>query len=144
MTHTEIVSQRLVYLRKHLGDRLGQEITLPVLAERSGLTDYFIQRLESGLKGNMHSLLTLLLYYRAQGYSLDWMLVQDNSEIPMIIPAGEELLSLNSAVLALSQGLAKSFENINSKLHTMGYHSLDNRQVVESETESLEPLGLVL
>lgn len=144
MTDTEIVSQRLVYLRKHLGDRLGQELTLPILADKCGLTDYFIQRLESGLKGNMHSLLTLLLYYRSQGYSLDWMLVPDNSQIPMIVPSGEALFSLNNAVLSLSQLLAKSHSTLNEKLHIMGYHSLDGKLMDEATVESLEPMGLVV
>jgi len=139
---TKVVSQRLMFLRKHLGESLGLELTLPMLAERCGLTDYFIQRLENGLKGNMHSLLKLLLYYRSQGYSLDWILVTDNSQIPMIVPAGEALFNLNNEVLKLSQVLHKSYTGISEKLHTMGYHSLDSKSADITVVESLEPMGL--
>ncbi|GAB3788590.1 hypothetical protein GCM10028818_55430 [Spirosoma horti] len=144
MTDTDIVSERLVTLRKHLGERLGQELTMQSLAEKADLKYDFLKRLESGLKGSMDSLLTLVRYYHSQGYNLDWILLADNSEVPMISFSGGELLKIENDVNELAQTLNQSYAKISSRLRTLGYHPSMNTALAESSPDVHEPAGFAL
>ncbi len=144
MTDVDIVSDRLVYLRKHFGERLGQELTIQSLAEKADLKYDFLKRLENGLKGNMDSLLTLIRFYHSQGYNLDWILLADNTEVPMIVLSGEELLKVENDVNELAQVLTESYTRISRRLRTLGYHPPLSKPLVESGSDILEPSGFSL
>lgn len=135
-----IVSDRLAQLRKNLGDRLGRPLTIQGLADRSGVKTNAIQRLEDGLKGNFEALLTILLYYRGQGYSLDWILVPDNRDIPMTMTPGEDLLKVNNAILDMSKMLNEKYQSISQHLRAIGLESI-NASVLPDEV--VEPAGVL-
>lgn len=136
----ELISQRLIKLREHLGERLGQELTQADLAEKAGIKDYIYRRLETGLKGTIVTLITLLDFYRIQGYNLDWILVPDNSRLPMMISEGNELLQLNEEMMQMSQILTQNYTKLNSRLRLLGYQA----HLVEDEAEMPVPVGLEL
>lgn len=136
----ELISQRLVKLRRHLGERLGHELTQADLAEKAGIKDYKYQRLETGLDGTILTLITFLNFYRTHGYNLDWILASDNSLIPMMISESDEMLKLGQEMLEVSQLLEKSYTKLNGRLRLMGFQS----QLVEAEVGMPLPAGVDL
>lgn len=136
----ELISQRLVKLRKHLGERLGHELAQADLAEQAGIKDYMYQRLETGLRGTTLTLVTLLNFYRTQGYNLDWILTPDNSRIPMMISVGNELLQLSQEMMEVSQLLEQGYTKLNGRLRLMGYQP----QLVGTGIGMPEPVGVDL
>ena len=136
----ELISQRLVKLRKHLGERLGHELAQADLAEQAGIKDYMYQRLETGLKGTILTLVTLFNFYRSHGYNLDWILAEDNSRIPMMVSEGNELLQLSQEMMEISQLLERGYTKLNGRLRIMGYRP----QLVEADTDMPVPVGLDL
>ena len=134
----ELISQRLVKLRKHLSERLGRDIAQAELAEMAGIKGYYYQRFETGLKGAIAHLITLLNFYREQGYNLDWILAPDNSRIPMVVAEGNELVEMSQEMMLMSRLLEKSYSKLNGHLRTLGYQP----HLVEEETEMPEPVGM--
>ena len=129
--HIDVVAQRLSSLRKHLGDRLDEKLTVQDMAERIGMAGHAMGRMEQG-KGTPESLIVLLLYYRTQGYNLDWILLPDNTHIPMMLSSGQDQLILNELILRMSQQLNGAYAAINAQLNTLGYFPLTNDPFVAS------------
>lgn len=144
MTDTVTVSQRLGKLRKHLGERLGKELTLAELSEMSGVRDNMIQRMESGLKGSTQTLVTLLTFYRSYNYNLDWILTGDNSQIPMMLSDINELQQISEDMMELSEQLQEGYAKLNDRLRNMGYQPFERKRLVESEAGLPSPVGLAL
>jgi transcriptional regulator with XRE-family HTH domain len=77
------VGRRLARVRQLLGTRSTEaEWTQQVVANRTGLSQNIITRIEQGRGGSLENLLILLNYYRKQGYSLDWILAENNTKTP--------------------------------------------------------------
>ncbi|UHG94698.1 hypothetical protein [Spirosoma oryzicola] len=138
----EIISQRLIKIRKHLGDRLGHELTVLELSELSGIKNYTIQRIESGLKGTTTTLVTLLNFYRSHGYSLDWILSADNARIPMIVASGIELQEVGEMIQNLNRCLTDGYDVLSTRLRSMGYDQLKDVATSENQSKMPDAIGL--
>ena len=132
-----IIAKRLISLRKHLSERLNDKLTIPDVAHKSGIPEHKMIRLERG-KGAMDSLITLLLYYRTQGYNIDWMLFPDNTNIPMMLSSGDELLVISELVQKLSNRLHEDYLEISAHLTKLGYSPLEDKQFASSEVGTPE------
>jgi len=122
-----IIAQRLVGLRKHLGERVGEKITIGDLAAKSGLSSVDkLNRLEHG-KGSLEPFIAVVLYYRSQGYNLDWILTPDNTNIPMMISSSDDLLRISEMVKMLSNRLHTDYTQITNQLKEMGYAPLEDK-----------------
>lgn len=132
-----IIAQRLVSLRKHLGERQGGKLTIQELADKLGMPEYKMIRLEHG-KGTSESLITLLLYYRTQGYNLDWILFPDNAQIPMMLSSGNDLLIISEMIQKLSHRLKDDYAEITGQLKQMGYSPLEDKVFASSGAEAPE------
>ncbi|GAA4459255.1 hypothetical protein GCM10023189_32640 [Nibrella saemangeumensis] len=133
-----LVAQRLVSLRSHLSERLGTNLTLIDAAERAGIPPYKMQRLESG-KGSWETLITVLTFYRSQGYNLDWILLPDNSNAPMVVPSGNDLLVINDMVVKFSKRLESEYRELSTQLRQMGYIPLEDKIIPSAETDTPMP-----
>ena len=121
-----LVAQRFTSLRRHLSHRLGGDLlTMQDISVKSGIPADKVVRLERG-KGSWESLLTLLLFYRNQGYNLDWILFPINESVPMLLSSGAELLRITEMVRLLSNRLQTDYNQITKELTAMGYTPLDN------------------
>lgn len=127
------ISARLATLRKHLGERMGEKLTQETVAERSGLTEQQVNRLEAGLLGTTSSLICLLRFYNSHGYNLEWIQLEDNSRIPMMHASGEELQAIGETIIQIAQGMTSGYAKLNAQLRELGYSSLDEMTVVESD-----------
>ena len=78
-------------------------------------------RLETGLLGTTHNLVDLLLFYRSHGYNLDWIMMPDNSRIPMMLSSGKELLKISDQIHQLSRLLNKGYTDLTTQLRELGY-----------------------
>lgn len=133
----EVIAERLSGLRKHLGKRLGEKITIQEVAERANIDGNKMIRLEHG-RGTPESLIALLVYYRTQGYNLDWILFPDNGTIPMLLSSGEDLLVVSEMIQKFRQQLDRDYSEITSQLNLLGYSPLDDKPFVESTTDAPE------
>lgn len=126
-----IIAQRLTNLRKHLGERRGEKLTIQDIAAKAQIPEHKMMRLEHG-KGTSESLISLLLYYRTQGYNLDWILCPDNINIPMILASGEVLLVISEMIQKLSSRLHQDYSAINAQLKELGYSPLEDKHFAPS------------
>jgi transcriptional regulator with XRE-family HTH domain len=129
-----VIAQRLISLRKHLGERQNDNLTIRDIAEKSGIQEYKMTRLEHG-KGSWESLITVLLFYRSQGYNLDWILFPNNENIPLLISSGNDLLVISELIKNFSARLEEDYSEINKHLKKLGYSPLEDKHFKSSETE---------
>ena len=132
-----IIAQRLVGLRKHLGERQGSNLTIQDVADKLGIPQYKMIRLEHG-KGAMDSLVTLLLFYRSQSYNLDWILFPDNTTIPMMLSSGDDLLIISELIKRLSNRLQQDYSEITGQLAKLGYSPLEDKHFTGSSAGTPE------
>jgi hypothetical protein len=137
---TAVIAQRLLHLRKHLGERQGNRLTIQDVAQLAEIPEYKMIRLEHG-KGTAESLLTLLHFYRRQGYNLDWMITPDNTHVPMLLPAGPELLQLSQFMQRFSYQLQQDYDELTAYLRGMGYSPLDKKPFTTDESDTSLPEG---
>ncbi len=121
-----IIAQRFISLRRHLGERTNTRLTVQDVADQAGIAHQKMGRLEHG-KGGWESLIQLLLFYRSQGYNIDWILVPDNATIPMMLPSGGNLLVISEMIQKLSQQLAHDHTKISNELRKLGYIPLEDK-----------------
>lgn len=121
----EKVAQRLVMVRKHLGNRLGEDLTAKEVASQCGLQDYTLNRLEDGLRGSTESLVILLRFYRKHGYNQDWILEDDNQSAPMIIPVGRDLITISQTLSEIEEFVGSKKEQLSDQLRRLGFVSVD-------------------
>lgn len=140
----EEISARLVTLRKHLSERLGERLTQKVLSERCGLTEQQVARLEHDLSGTTISLIVLLQFYSSHGYNLNWIVCADNSRTPMVIASGTELQEIGETILDINRGLEMGRARLTSQLRELGYISLSEGQTSAVESDVAEAVGLAL
>ena len=140
----EVISQRLASLRKHLGERLESKLTTADVGEKAGLKAHKVYNLENGLNGTTISLVCLLLYYRSEGYNIDWILTTDNSRIPMMLSNGVELLQISEQINDISQHLASGYAKLNTQLRELGYIPLSDETLKEGESAVPESTGFIL
>lgn len=138
----DVVSERLLNLRKHLGERLGTKLTTQDVGEKCGLEHYKVYRLETSLGGTTHALIALLLFYRSHNYNLDWILYEDNSRIPMMLSSGNELLKISDQIHQLSRLLSKGYTELSTQLRELGYEPADDADstAVESDLPTADSL----
>lgn len=89
----KIVGHRLAFLRDELSkgpDKWSQGR----VAEATGLEQNQVSRLELG-KGTIDGFITLLLFYRAKGYNLNWILSEDNKTVSKMI-LSEEIKTIDA------------------------------------------------
>ncbi len=86
----EEIGRRLIEFRKALSAETGTEWSQRRLAKQLSLTQNVILRAEKGM-GSLHNIVRLLLFYHSRGYSMNWVLVPDNSHIPMKKVSPEEV-----------------------------------------------------
>lgn len=139
----DVISMRLISLRKHLGERLGTKLTTQDVGEKCGLEKHKVYRLENGLGGNTHALVALLLFYRNHGYNLDWIMMTDNSRIPMMLSTGNELMKISDQIHQLSRLLNKGYNDLTTQLRQLGYEPFDDKELPGSETELPEAASLL-
>ena len=73
--HFVTVGKRLLELRTQL------KISKKNLDAELGFAARTVERFEYGSGGNPKSLIALLLYYVEKGYNLNWILLEDNSNL---------------------------------------------------------------
>ena len=134
-----VISQRLVGLRKHLGEQQGGKLTIQDIADKAGIPEYKMIRLEHG-KGTIDSMMILLLYYRTQGYNLDWILFPDNTSIPMRVASGDDVLVISEMIKKLTNRLQEDYSELTTHLTRLGYSPLDDKQFASTGTEDVSPL----
>jgi hypothetical protein len=139
----DVISERLINLRKHLSDRLGTKLNTQDVGEKCGLEKHKVYRLENGLGGTTHALVALLLFYRGHGYNLDWILFEDNSRIPMMLSSGNELLKISDQIHKLSRLLNKGYEDLTNQLRQLGYEPLEDKVLSGSEVDMPEAAELL-
>ena len=122
----DVVSERLLNLRKHLGERLGTKLTTQDVGDKCGLEHYKVYRLETGLGGTTHALVALLLFYRDHNYNLDWILYEDNSRIPMMLSSGNELFKISDQIHQLSRLLSQGYTDLTTQLRELGYEPAED------------------
>jgi transcriptional regulator with XRE-family HTH domain len=138
----ETVGKRLLYLRKDLSRRLGEDLSVLELAQRAGLEHYTLARLENGLKGSTESLVTLVRYYRKQGYNSDWILEEDNQQIPMIVPVSKDALAkdlwvINDTLLKVKAFFDTEQEAFVGQLRKLGFQNVN--QIVPNDEKIVLP-----
>lgn len=132
----ELVAKRFTSLRKHLGHRLGVEaLSMQDISVKSGIPADRVVRLERG-KGSWESLLTLLLFYRSQGYNLDWILFPANENVPMILASSDDLLLITEMAKKMSNRLQTDYSEITGQLRKMGYSTLEDKLTETGEIET--------
>ncbi|MFD1140816.1 helix-turn-helix domain-containing protein [Larkinella insperata] len=113
----EGIGQRLRYVRKHLSERLGEDLTSKEVANRLGLDRLMILRMEDGLRGKTESLVLLLKFYRQYGYNPIWILEDTQQDVQMILTPGISLIEINETLEEFEQlftaGRAKFVEQMN-------------------------------
>lgn len=132
---TKIIAQRLVNLRKHLGERQGGKLTIQDVADKTSIPEYKVVRLEHG-KGSWESLITLLLFYRNNGYNLDWIFFPDNAQIPMMISSGDDLLIIGEIIKKLTGRLKEDYAELTGHLTKLGYSPQEEKQFAPSGAEA--------
>ena len=120
-----IIAERLSFLRKHLSERLGEDLTAQELGEKTGLDRYSIRRMEVNLTGSAETLMTLLRFYRNKGYNTDWVLEEDNQRVPIIMPVGRDLLVINETLARLKHCLDTEQQAFTTQLRELGYRSFE-------------------
>lgn len=138
-----VIAQRLISLRKHLGERLGEKLTIDDVADKAGIEDYKMVRVEHG-KGSWESLIKLLLFYRSHGYNIDWILFPDNTNLPMMLSSADNLLVFSELMMKLSNRLQVDFLEITTQLKEMGYSPLDSKRFSPLDVETPLPVELEL
>lgn len=141
----ETVGKRLQYLRKDLGRRQGEDLSAREVAEKIGLEDYNVSRLENGLRGSTESLVTLVRFYRQHGYNSDWILEADNQRIPMIVPAANDVLAkdlwaINDTLLQVKAFFESEQENFVGQIRKLGFQNTN--QIVPNEEAIVLPKPL--
>lgn len=138
-----VIAQRLISLRKHLGERLGDRLTLDDVAEKSGIEDYKMVRIEHG-KGSWESLIKLLLFYRTHGYNIDWILFPDNTNLPMMLTSANDLLVFSELMMKISNRLQDDYTEITTQIRELGYSPLNSNRLVLSDADTPLPVELEL
>jgi hypothetical protein len=131
----DVISERLIHLRQHLGERLGTKLTTQDVGQKCGLEKQKVYRLENGLLGNTHALVALLVFYRDQGYNFDWIMMPDNSRIPMMVTTGNELIKISEQIRQLNRLLTKGYTELTTQLRQLGYEPFDDKELPGAETE---------
>lgn len=139
----DLISQRLISIRKHLSDRLEATLSTQDVAERCELKSEQVYRLEHDLKGSTQSLVLLLMFYRSHGYNLDWILTADNTNIAMMITPTAQLQAIGAELSELSDLLRTRFVSLDDKLRAFGYHRTENT-VFATPGLAPDPVGLTL
>lgn len=140
----EEISTRLIALRKHLGERLNEKLTMELVAERSHLNEQQVYRLEHGLNGTPVSLLSLLQFYVSHGYNMNWIVCPDNSRTPMLMTSGTEMQTIGELISQLSKDLESGRAKLNAQLRQLGYIPLGEQPGTVVESDVHEAIGLVL
>ena len=74
------VGQRLVIIREELGRFQGEHAwSQAQVAQRTGLTQNIIHRMENGKGGQIENWLKVMALYEQEGYNLNWILTENNS-----------------------------------------------------------------
>lgn len=130
-----VIAQRFISLRRHLGERTNTKLTVQDVADQAGIDHQKMGRLEHG-KGSWETMIQLLLFYRSQGYNLDWILVPANETIPMLRASGDNLLIISEMINKLSRQLAHDHAQISGELKKLGYFPLENKLFAPNPAES--------
>ncbi|GAA4464809.1 hypothetical protein GCM10023189_44580 [Nibrella saemangeumensis] len=137
-----LIGPRFLMLRRHLGERLGENLTLEDLAQKTGLTKNQVFYMERDMSGTSDSLATLLTFYRSHGYNLDWILnPTQGKKLPMVITAGKDLLAIVQQIGGLSKVLQDNYEDLSTKLLELGYQPMEN-ELIAKKTQLTEPANL--
>lgn len=74
------VGKRLVIIREELGRLHGEhDWSQAQVAQRTGLTQNIIHRMENGKGGQIENWLKVMALYEKEGYNLNWILTENNS-----------------------------------------------------------------
>ena len=134
----EGIGQRLRFVRKHLSERLGEDLTSKEVASRLGLDRLMILRMEDGLRGKTESLVLLLKFYRHYGYNPIWILEDTQLDVPMILAPGGSLLEINETLEEFERlfttGRAKFVEQMNK----LGFQAAD-KKILPMDGEFSQP-----
>jgi transcriptional regulator with XRE-family HTH domain len=121
----DIISDRLIHLRKHLSNRLGEDLSIQDVADKCGLNKQMVYRLEHGLKGSTESLVAILTFYRSHGYNLDWIIREHNQNIPLMVPSGKDLVAISQTLADFSELLNERAQLLAVQIRKLGYSSFD-------------------
>jgi transcriptional regulator with XRE-family HTH domain len=84
--NTQRVGRRLAIIREELGEFYGEhEWSQTAVANRIGLTQNIITRMEHGKGGLVENWLKVLNLYESQGYNLNWILTENNTLVSKLV-----------------------------------------------------------
>lgn len=74
------VGKRLVIIREELGRFQGEHNwSQAQVAQRTGLTQNIIHRMENGKGGQIENWLKVMALFEQEGYNLNWIMTENNS-----------------------------------------------------------------
>ncbi|MFD1145369.1 hypothetical protein ACFQ4C_29860 [Larkinella insperata] len=136
------LGQRLVYLRKDLSQRLGEDLSINDVAQKMGVKQHTLARLEGG-RGAMDSLVIVLRYYRMQGYNTDWILEDENENTPMVVPSPKAMLSVVATLNKLRECVIEYSGELENQLKTIGLDPQRSQSFSKvADTDLMLPPGL--
>jgi len=87
----QLNGKRLAYIREQLSAKEPEgRWSQARVAEATGLKQNMIARMEANGAGSIEALLSLLLFYNEKGFNIRWILIEDNSGIPLLNSEVEE------------------------------------------------------
>lgn len=78
---TDEFGKRLRIIRNEILDTDGKSITQADIAERSGLSQNVVHRLEKGLGTSVENIIIYLNYLDQNGFNINWILSIDNTNV---------------------------------------------------------------
>lgn len=121
--HTSRVGRRLAIVREELGRYHGEvEWSQTAVANKTGLSQGIISRIERGAGGQIESWLLVLGLYEQQGYNLNWILTEDNqllSKLQMAPPVVDSSEVLRQSLLQKLGEHEQAFGSVISDLRSL-------------------------
>lgn len=77
----EEIGQRFAQLRAELSRQSGQTWSQDKLAKELGVAQSIIAKAEKG-KGSLTNIIQMMVFFKDQGFNLDWLMTPDNTHIP--------------------------------------------------------------
>lgn len=132
--NAEIFAERIKIIRKEMTMPNGRAATQDFIAEKSGLKQNHIFRMESGKGTSIENIFTYLNFLYSEGFNINWIIVEENDNISKY--KEEEGFNILSGFLDKDTFLSQNDEDIQLiKSH------LDD--ILERQKSTLEELNIV-
>lgn len=101
-----LIGPRLAHLRKQLSESDQQgKWSMEKVAKATGLTKNQVLRMENDGSGAIDAFLLLMRFYHQKGFNTQWVLQEDNSNIPLYLDQQSEQSNARTFVSGIIQQL---------------------------------------